>query len=67
MTAWILIVSWAVNAGGYPNATYYSASQSHAVAMQEFENLRLCQHASVEAAKIAPGIRVVCVPKGEQK
>lgn len=67
MTAWILIVSWAVNAGGYPNANSYSATRANAVAMQEFENLRLCQHASVEAAKIAPGLRTVCVPKGEQK
>jgi len=35
--------------------------------MQEFGDLQSCQLASVEAQKIAPGIRVVCVQKAVQK
>ena len=67
MNAWILIVSWAVGTPYMDSVITASQIRTHAIAMQEFENLRLCQHASVEAAKIAHGLRTVCVPKGEQK
>ena len=32
--------------------------------LPELNRLPACQRASIEAQKIAPGIRVVCVPKG---
>jgi hypothetical protein len=64
MSAWILIVSWAVSAGVYENNTSTATYRAHAVAMQEFNDLKSCQFANIEAQKITPGIRVVCVPKG---
>lgn len=65
MGSWILIV--ALHAATTQNNDSKSARDfrhSYHVAMQEFGDLQSCQHASVEAQKVAPGIRVVCVPKG---
>lgn len=63
MGAWVLIVA-SFGAMHVTGATHSGSGRSVAVAMQEFANLPACQHASIEAQKIAPGIRVVCVPKG---
>lgn len=66
MSAWILIVSWAV-AAPYDAGVYTTSMvMKHAIAMQEFGGVEACQFASLEAQKIAPGIRVVCVPKGSK-
>ena len=66
MGAWILIVAFASVASAHHDgvSTSTGTKRSYHVAMQEFANLPACQHASIEAQKIAPGIRVVCVPKG---
>ena len=73
MAAWILIVSFAASTFSYKESFVEVPGQlvlrtrdhpSHHIAMQEFANLPACKHASIEAQKIAPGIRVVCVPKG---
>jgi hypothetical protein len=66
MSAWILIVAWGSVQTSTTNPDHMSlyTSRSNAIAMQEFGDLKACQHASVEAKKIAQGIRVVCVPKG---
>ena len=73
MGAWILIVAFAASTFSYEESVVEVPGQlrlrtrdhpSHHLAMQEFGNLPACQHASIEAQKIAPGIRVVCVPKG---
>lgn len=60
---WILIVAYfsTMNMSG---ATMSGRGQGQGIAMQEFSSLQSCQFASVEAQKIAPGIRIVCVPKG---
>ena len=64
MNAWILIISWAVGAP-YSNEAHSNGQiRTHAIAMQEFGDVSACQFASVEAQKIAPGIRAVCVQKG---
>ena len=65
MNAWILIVAFASVASAHPDgvATSTGTKRSYHVAMQEFSDLQACQHASIEAHKIAPGIRAVCVPK----
>lgn len=67
MGAWILIVAFAATQSAYPDYSSSGVKRSYHVAMQEFGDLQACQHASVEAQKIAPGIRVICVPKGVQK
>jgi hypothetical protein len=67
MNAWILIVAWGSAQALYEDGHSTYTRRTHAVAMQEFNNLKACQHASVEAQKIAPRIRVVCVPKGGQE
>ena len=73
MGAWILIVSFAASTVSYKESFIEVPGQpvlrtrehpSHHIAMQEFASLPACQHTSIEAQKIAPGIRVVCVPKG---
>ena len=66
MNAWILIVAFAATQPG-TYADRKNVQMSWHVAMQEFSDLQACQHASVEAQEIAPGIRVVCVPKAVQK
>lgn len=53
---WILMSAWLISPGPY--------ATSRALTMQEFNTLQACQFASVEAQKIAPGVRVVCVQKG---
>ena len=65
MGAWILIVAFASVASAHHDgvSTSTGTKRSYHVAMQEFASLPACQHASIEAQKIAPGIRVVCVPK----
>lgn len=69
MSAWILIVAFASVKSMHAEPEFYSQQtrRSYHVAMQEFGDLQSCQHASLEAQKIAPGIRVVCVPKGGVK
>lgn len=69
MGAWILIVAFAAVKSYHAEPEHGSKHtlRSYHVAMQEFGDLQSCQHASIEAQKIAPGIRVVCVPKGVQK
>ena len=65
MGAWILIVAFAASTTvGDSGGSWRDFKRSYHVQMQEFANLPACQHASIEAQKIAPGIRVVCVPKG---
>ena len=65
MGAWILIVAFAASTTvGDSGGRWRDFKRSYHVAMQEFANLPACQHASIEAQKIAPGIRVVGVPKG---
>ena len=68
MTAWVLIVSFAAMTSWYedPEERARTIKRAYHIAMQEFGDLQACQHASVEAQKIAPGIRVVCVPKGSK-
>ena len=63
MNAWILIVAFAATQSAYPDYSSSGVKRSYHVAMQEFSDLQACQHASIEAHKIAPGIRAVCVPK----
>ncbi len=67
MNGWILIVAFAATQSAYPNYSSSGVKRSYHVAMQEFGDVQACQHASTEAQKIAPGIRVVCVPKAVQK
>jgi hypothetical protein len=67
MTAWILIMSWAVSAGQTDAAAYPSTYRSYAITTQEFDSLKACQFASIEAKKLAKGLKMVCVPKGEMK
>jgi len=62
---YILILSWAVMAGANEDSTSNYAYRRWAVAMQEFNTAGDCQRASIEASRIAPGIRAVCVPKGK--
>lgn len=57
---WILIVVWVATTQSYNRPDI----QWDGVTMQEFNELKYCQFAGVEAKKIAPKIRVVCVPKG---
>ena len=64
MGLWVLIVAFAAAASGAKQSPSENLWESWHVAMQEFGSLGACQHASIEAQKIAPGIRVVCVPKG---
>jgi len=61
----ILIVSWAVAAGSLEEHSSSSIYRRWAIAMQEFNSADACQRASVEAGRIAPGLRAVCVPKGK--
>jgi len=67
MDAWILIVAFAAAQSAYPDYSSSGVKRSYHIAMQEFGDLQSCQLASVEAQKIAPGIRVVCVQKAVQK
>lgn len=59
--SWVLIVAWTA----ISHANGYQPHQWPEVAMQEFGTQQACQFASVEAQKLARGIRVVCVPKGD--
>lgn len=67
MDAWILIVAFAAAQSAYPDYSSSGVKRSYHIAMQEFSDLQSCQHASIEAQKIAPGIRSVCVQKAVHK
>lgn len=62
--SWVLIISWLVSTPN-PSDSRLALTTS-AVTMQEFNHVEACKFASVEAQKIAPQIKVVCVPKGEK-
>ena len=63
--SYILIVSWLVSTAFYEQSGTTMVKQSTAVTMQEFSSVESCQFASLQAAKIAPAIHMVCVPKGK--
>lgn len=66
MGAWILVVAFSVAVPLRDDYVTNYMRTGRGVAMQEFGDLQSCQNASIEAQKIAPGIRVVCVPKGSK-
>ena len=62
MSTWVLLVAF-ISTQWVNGSAHYPTGIRHGVAMQEFSGLSSCQHASIELQKIAPDIRVVCVPK----